>query len=110
MFLLTTQWVFNKGIRGAKLVAGLQMFYSLGIALCCPANGHLSHPIFEMYLLCLVLIFFFSSETLYLGVWQILSSALLLYSVNIFKVCPLHPENKFRGGGHSYETALHLRC
>lgn len=69
MFLLTTQWVFNKGIHGAKLVAGLQMFYSLGTALCCPANGHLSHPIFEMYLLCLVLIFFLLLQKLYILVF-----------------------------------------
>ena len=114
MFLLMTQWMFNKGIHEAKPVAGLQLFHSLGVVLHCPANGHLSHLIFNMYLLCIVLmckIFFsFISETLYLGVWQLLSSALLLYSGNIFKVCALHPENKFRGGGHSCETALHLWC
>lgn len=66
---------------------------------------------FNMYLLCLLLMCkIFSSETLYLGVWQGLSQALLLHSANIFKRCALHPEDKFRGGGHLCETALHLTC
>lgn len=83
MFLLTTQWIFNKGVHGTESVAGLQLFYNLGIALHCPANGHLSHLIFNMYLLCLVLmykIFSFTSEILS---WHLATSFLSL----VFILC-----------------------